>query len=484
MTDIEHANKKYKWFVVDRQGIFIESGWEDFGDANERARAFEAEGGSPKVMTKPAVGAVKLDPKDPASWRPKRQNPALPPSKALHAARGLFMKQWRRTHGSDADHIGRRRFEEQQQRLERERTRHSRPTYAESDHEVIDEKLAHRAKTIVRGPGVVQNPRRSLDDSTRGCRCCYDVISSMPDYCHRCVAHGCDTERRACGLRHQRQNPRLNPEHDMPEGVGYYTPDEVAECFDDLSRETRTRLWELLNELVKKGKAVPVGGDGSDGTIEYPPEPDAYRSGKMGAVWHKLNAKQQREIVDAWNAREARFASYLKKNPEPDSAKAEAIYEMWHQKEPHRVQVVRPGCDESDEMVCVGKAFDITYRSGKWKKGNATDDYVHTFDSKPKVYMLAKHVDGGLKENPAKTAGKLLNPARNADGQFAVAELAKPLSFTLDNGTDEGDEVKIHSGAKVYGCTDKKTVLIVDPKWGLIVVRGGQMHFDERGIVK
>ena len=86
----------------------------------------------------------------------------------------------------------------------------------------------------------------------------------------------------------------------MPEGLQYWTPDEVAECLDGVSRPTYVRLWEIAGELKRTGRAVPLGGDGSDGTIETPPEPDAYKSGKMGALWHLLTDAQRVELRDAW----------------------------------------------------------------------------------------------------------------------------------------------------------------------------------------
>lgn len=169
---------------------------------------------------------------------------------------------------------------------------------------------------------------------------------------------------------------------------------------------------------------------------------------------------------------------------EPDSEQAEAVFEMWHQKNPHSAFGLDTGCDGDDEMVCVGRAFDIVYRSGKWEKGRKTNDYVHTFDSKPKVWMLGHLVEDGMKSSGNKTVESLLKRTKNADGQFAVAELASPLSFTLDDGTNEGCDVAIHTGSKVYGAIDQRTILICDPHWSLIVIQGGEMHFDERGIVK
>jgi len=171
-------------------------------------------------------------------------------------------------------------------------------------------------------------------------------------------------------------------------------------------------------------------------------------------------------------------------NPEPDSARAEEVFEMWHKKNPRNVSSIRPGCDGDDEMVCVGRAHNIVYRSGKWEKGRKTNDYIHHFDSKPKVWMLRHLVEDGMQASGSKSADDLLRRAHNADGQVAVADLANPLSFGLDDGTDEGTEVAIHNGSRVYGAIDQKTVIICDPHWKLIVIQGGKMTFDERGIVK
>lgn len=169
----------------------------------------------------------------------------------------------------------------------------------------------------------------------------------------------------------------------------------------------------------------------------------------------------------------------IRKNPRKD---AEDVYRMWHRKEPRNRFVVSGGCSEDDGMLCVGQAHNIVYRSGKWEKGRKTNDYIHHFDSKPSVYMLTKKLPASARSNPDKTVGDLVSGAINENGQVEVAELATPLSFGLDDGED-GADIQINRGAKVYGCVDQKTVIIHDPKWKLIIIKGGRMHFDERGIV-
>lgn len=78
--------------------------------------------------------------------------------------------------------------------------------------------------------------------------------------------------------------------------VPYWRPDEVAECLDGLSQETYARLWAVTSELERTGRGVPLGGDGSDGTIETPPEPDAFISGKMETIWPTLTDAERADI--------------------------------------------------------------------------------------------------------------------------------------------------------------------------------------------
>ena len=165
--------------------------------------------------------------------------------------------------------------------------------------------------------------------------------------------------------------------------------------------------------------------------------------------------------------------------------RAERVYKMWHQKDPHNAFTLKTGCRDDDAMVCVGHAHNIVYRSGKWEKGRKTNDYIHHFDSKPKVWMVAHLVGSEDQVGTAeKDVGTLMRALQNGDGRYEVAELAAPISLGLDDGTTEGSDIKIHAGSKVYGGVDRKTVIIFDPHWKLIVIKGGKMHFDERGIVK
>lgn len=74
----------------------------------------------------------------------------------------------------------------------------------------------------------------------------------------------------------------------------HYTPDEAAETLDGVSPETYARLWNLLGEMES---TKPLGGDGSDGTVEWPEptEPDH----SLLAIWSTLTEAEQAEINDA-----------------------------------------------------------------------------------------------------------------------------------------------------------------------------------------
>jgi hypothetical protein len=84
--------------------------------------------------------------------------------------------------------------------------------------------------------------------------------------------------------------------------VADWRPDEVAECLDGLSSATYARLWNIVSELEHSGRGVPLGGDGSGGTVEVPPEPDAFASGRMSSIWHQLSDEQRLEIANLASA--------------------------------------------------------------------------------------------------------------------------------------------------------------------------------------
>jgi hypothetical protein len=353
----------YKYYVVDINKIYIDSGWEYRQDAIDRAAELAEEGGVPKVCNKSrvAVGNRVLDPDNDASWSPSRN-----------------------------------------------------------------------AEPVTGVRGVQRNPE--------------------PRRYREAFEHAREAGRHAVGAYHAvRGQPRQNPHDDdfqLDEIVQFYTPSDTV--------SGDHKIVDIGADVVVVQRIMPNG--------EMVGRPKRVKKSDVLAPDEHLRQNPR-----------------LNPSPERESSRDEErgakVFEMWHQKSPTGAQVKRVLGDMDACMVPVGKAHEIIYRSGKWEKGRKTNDYVHAFDSHPSVYMLEKFAPESRAQG--KSAGSLLRAAQGADGRFVVAELATPLTLSID----DGQEIAIHNGSKVYGAVDKKTVIICDPKWKLVIIKGGRMHFDERGIV-
>lgn len=77
----------------------------------------------------------------------------------------------------------------------------------------------------------------------------------------------------------------------------HWTPDEVAEALDGISMATTARLWNLMEEHMGDD-TKPLGGDGSDGTVEWPEPTEANHS--VMAIWKYLTEEEQEEINRAF----------------------------------------------------------------------------------------------------------------------------------------------------------------------------------------
>lgn len=88
-------------------------------------------------------------------------------------------------------------------------------------------------------------------------------------------------------------NPKPAP------GLELYTPDEVAETLEGISAPTCTKLWNLLGTMTE---TKPLGGDGSDGTVEWPEPTEAAHS--VVAIWKELTPAERAEINAAFLAEE------------------------------------------------------------------------------------------------------------------------------------------------------------------------------------
>jgi len=86
-----------------------------------------------------------------------------------------------------------------------------------------------------------------------------------------------------------------------PVALEHWTADEVAECIpyeDDDKHTLAKKLWGFLHDAKNK---TPSGGDGTDGTVEYPdarynPENDD----KAPHWWGKLTDDEKLLIIAGW----------------------------------------------------------------------------------------------------------------------------------------------------------------------------------------
>lgn len=83
---------------------------------------------------------------------------------------------------------------------------------------------------------------------------------------------------------------------EMPTVLEYWTADECAESLP-ISRALSGRLWSFLSEAENP---TPLGGDGSNGTVEEPAgRLSLENDDKAGHWWGRLTASEQAELVDA-----------------------------------------------------------------------------------------------------------------------------------------------------------------------------------------
>ena len=91
---------------------------------------------------------------------------------------------------------------------------------------------------------------------------------------------------------------------ELVEELECWTADEVAECLSferflgkDESDALYVKLW---NFAADARLPTPLGGDGTDGTVELPcGRLDADNDDKARHWWHKLSGREQQAILQA-----------------------------------------------------------------------------------------------------------------------------------------------------------------------------------------
>lgn len=80
----------------------------------------------------------------------------------------------------------------------------------------------------------------------------------------------------------------------MPAKLELWTADEVAECLDGVPMGLYRKLWTIVSEAKNP---TPLGGDGSNGTVETP-------DGRLSPDnddknwWGKLSEEHQKILVE------------------------------------------------------------------------------------------------------------------------------------------------------------------------------------------
>lgn len=96
----------------------------------------------------------------------------------------------------------------------------------------------------------------------------------------------------------------MNEKIEMPSALTYYTADEVAECVDyhkHLTKERADALYRFLWKVISEAEnPTPIGGDGSDGTVEYPEDRLSLENDdKTNHWWDRLDRDWQEALVKA-----------------------------------------------------------------------------------------------------------------------------------------------------------------------------------------
>jgi len=83
---------------------------------------------------------------------------------------------------------------------------------------------------------------------------------------------------------------------ECPEELKLWTADECAECLP-ISRDLGRILYGFLDEA---SNPTPLGGDGSNGTVETPDgRLSEANDDKIVNLWGKLNKEQQLDLIEA-----------------------------------------------------------------------------------------------------------------------------------------------------------------------------------------
>lgn len=87
-----------------------------------------------------------------------------------------------------------------------------------------------------------------------------------------------------------------NSNNNCPSDIDFLTCDQIAECYDGISKDLYKKLWEITSAASNAGKAQPLGGDGSNGTVEYPMICSSYDN-NLKQAWQYFTPDERKLII-------------------------------------------------------------------------------------------------------------------------------------------------------------------------------------------
>lgn len=157
-------------------------------------------------------------------------------------------------------------------------------------------------------------------------------------------------------------------------------------------------------------------------------------------------------------------------------SKAVKLYEDFHKYSPNKIAPFPASVKIPQEVVCIGPAVHILYRSAKcdpitYLKPNGPIDYIHEHKAGVKVYLVGDKEEGPLRKVP-----------RYIRGVEEITFLGKCLGFAfLDEGETIGAEC---TSCELFAIPSGKALLIIEKKKKLLaIIWGGKLNVEPRGIV-
>jgi len=152
--------------------------------------------------------------------------------------------------------------------------------------------------------------------------------------------------------------------------------------------------------------------------------------------------------------------------------KALASFEGFHRYDPKNVAKLPSTVRIPSHVYVPGPCKYVTYRSDKWNDGSY--DYIHDIDSYPRVKL-------GIigKRNGRKTKV----PKRISDNATLIMIRTRALGFGYTNNDNETVDCTVSRCSWFWHPTGRALLLIEDKRRLAAIVWGGDLGFEDRGIV-